>query len=155
MTTLDTEAPLIFHRTLTHAFKSDSISGPSNCLHMSIPPDNATISRRISCSISGLSNQCNETQSTSSSGIFGRWAAHTDQHWFTFPLHVPVTAVCLAVSSTTWELARSKFRGSWREMLSVEIVMALCNPSDYQDGRNTSSSLPNQLSRLASPLPYI
>lgn len=71
--------------------------------------------------------------------------------WFAFMQSIPL-----------WELTLCKFGlivtntdSCLRGLLLVERVMALCNPFDYQDGRNTSSSLSNWFSRLASALPHI
>lgn len=121
---------------------------------MSIPSDNSVISKRISCSISGLSNQCNETQSKSSSVISGQWAPRTDHRCFTlFFLQILLTVAvygvrlhlcnCLVHNGNLLYVNSVCWRGYRREILPVERVTALCNPSDYQDGRNTSSSLPN------------
>lgn len=164
MATLDTEAPLVFHRTLTDGCTGDSTSDQSNCLHMSIPSDNCVISKRISCSISGVSNQCNETQSRSGSVISGQGAPRTDHRSLFFSadppdcfkgsfcillnclVHYGNFALCVLAACTG-----SRLRG----ILPVERVTALCNPSDHRDGRNTSSSPSNQLSRLASAVPHI
>lgn len=98
MTTRDTKAPLLFRRTLADGFKSDSISNQLNCLHMSIPSNNYVISKCISCSISGLSNQCNETQSKSSSVISGQWIhAPLLLHSAPFTLHIHLTVVVYRV----------------------------------------------------------